>query len=314
MILTIRHTPSRSSAEKEKKQAAQEAGSQPSDQASSSVLAATDPKRMPASAQRGALQDTMPFANVRRGFKWLQLGRARKRLQMLETVSLGEKRFVALVQVDGRQFLIGGAPSNVGMLAELAPEETFQQVLREATEGLNISAAPLVAGAPKGPSPQPEPLLRTKAHDADLAGSLVTTPGRSQAAPSPQGPAQQGRDELKSGSQPGTPAAFDNSLDPVLETPFSLSPTLLAAVQKSTEPAVHGTTDAELGHEERSSAEPSHADGTGSALSLAPSFTFQLSSSFPLKEEATLRPSHSRFGRDAAQRMVSAWRLKGATS
>ena len=55
-----------------------------------------------------------------RGVQWLQQrGRSKKRLHMIETVSLGEKRFVALVKVDGREFLLGGAPSSVGMLADL---------------------------------------------------------------------------------------------------------------------------------------------------------------------------------------------------
>ena len=55
-----------------------------------------------------------------RSVRWLQQrGSSKKRLHMIETVSLGEKRFVALVKVDGREFLLGGAPSSVGMLADL---------------------------------------------------------------------------------------------------------------------------------------------------------------------------------------------------
>ena len=73
------------------------------------------------------------------GLGWLQLGRSKRRLQTLETVSLGDKRFIALVRVDGRQFLIGGAPSSVGLLTELAQEESFHQVLNDATQGMNIS-------------------------------------------------------------------------------------------------------------------------------------------------------------------------------
>lgn len=49
-----------------------------------------------------------------------QIARAHsKRLQVAETVSLGEKRFVAVIKVDGREFLIGGGATNVALLAQL---------------------------------------------------------------------------------------------------------------------------------------------------------------------------------------------------
>jgi len=49
-----------------------------------------------------------------------------RRLRVAETVSLGEKRFVSIVQVDGEQFLIGGTPANVVLLAKLeAKPETL---------------------------------------------------------------------------------------------------------------------------------------------------------------------------------------------
>jgi flagellar biogenesis protein FliO len=42
-----------------------------------------------------------------------------KRLRLSETLPLGEKRFVALVSVEGREFLIGGGASGVSLLAQL---------------------------------------------------------------------------------------------------------------------------------------------------------------------------------------------------
>jgi hypothetical protein len=42
-----------------------------------------------------------------------------KRLRVSETISLGEKRFVAIVAVEGREFLIGGGVSGVSLLAQL---------------------------------------------------------------------------------------------------------------------------------------------------------------------------------------------------
>jgi len=44
-----------------------------------------------------------------------------KRMRVTENVPLGEKRFVALVTVDGREFLIGGGPSGVSLLSQLEP-------------------------------------------------------------------------------------------------------------------------------------------------------------------------------------------------
>jgi flagellar biogenesis protein FliO len=72
----------------------------------------------------------------------VKVRRATKRLTVQETVSLGEKRFVAIVQVDGQQFLLGGAPNSVAMLAQLTgdqvvPEQalpTFSQALKRQCE------------------------------------------------------------------------------------------------------------------------------------------------------------------------------------
>jgi flagellar biogenesis protein FliO len=42
-----------------------------------------------------------------------------RHLRLVETVSLGEKRFVAIVAVRGGEFLIGGGPGSVSLLARL---------------------------------------------------------------------------------------------------------------------------------------------------------------------------------------------------
>ena len=66
---------------------------------------------------------------------WLQARRtdrsSDKRLRVAETVSLGEKRFVAVVQVDGRHFLLAGGPTNIALLAQLDTNEPFEDVLRK---------------------------------------------------------------------------------------------------------------------------------------------------------------------------------------
>lgn len=57
--------------------------------------------------------------------------RSRKRLRVCETVSLGDKRFVAVIEVDGEQFLVGGASNSVATLARLARSPEFSEVLRQ---------------------------------------------------------------------------------------------------------------------------------------------------------------------------------------
>lgn len=56
-----------------------------------------------------------------------------RRLKVLETVSLGEKRFVSILQIDGEEFLLGGSASSVVVLAKLdgpiLPAEPFGSVL-----------------------------------------------------------------------------------------------------------------------------------------------------------------------------------------
>jgi len=69
-----------------------------------------------------------------RGWSWLQqrvkTQQAKKRLRVCESVSLGEKRFIAVVQVDGEQFLVGGSSSSVSTLAHLEQPREFSDVFR----------------------------------------------------------------------------------------------------------------------------------------------------------------------------------------
>lgn len=55
---------------------------------------------------------------------------ATRRLRVTETVSLGEKRFLSIVQVDKAQFLIGTSATSVQLLANLGsqPCETARTV------------------------------------------------------------------------------------------------------------------------------------------------------------------------------------------
>jgi hypothetical protein len=62
------------------------------------------------------------LSQLARALSWVHgkyAASATKRLRLSEVVSLGDKRFVALVNVEGREFLIGGAPSGLSLLAQL---------------------------------------------------------------------------------------------------------------------------------------------------------------------------------------------------
>lgn len=57
-----------------------------------------------------------------RAWKWISRTyrfSTAKRLRVAETVSLGEKQFVAILNVDGCDFLIGGGASGIALLAHM---------------------------------------------------------------------------------------------------------------------------------------------------------------------------------------------------
>jgi hypothetical protein len=60
---------------------------------------------------------------------------ATKRLRVTETVSLGEKRFVSIVCVEGREFLIGGGSAGMSLLAQLTPAGDAGNVGSKAIRG-----------------------------------------------------------------------------------------------------------------------------------------------------------------------------------
>jgi flagellar biogenesis protein FliO len=50
--------------------------------------------------------------------------RTEKRLKLAETISLGPKGFIALVQLDGQEMLVGGAGSSISVLAKRAARKS----------------------------------------------------------------------------------------------------------------------------------------------------------------------------------------------
>jgi hypothetical protein len=59
----------------------------------------------------------------------LKSRQTRKRLRICESVSLGEKRFVAVIEVDGKQFLLGGSPTSLTTIARLDPLQKMADAL-----------------------------------------------------------------------------------------------------------------------------------------------------------------------------------------
>jgi hypothetical protein len=62
--------------------------------------------------------------------------RSMKKLRVSESVSLGEKRFVAILQVENRKYLIGGGAANVALLTQL--EDTSSGTPQRSTLSANV--------------------------------------------------------------------------------------------------------------------------------------------------------------------------------
>lgn len=70
-----------------------------------------------------------------RAWRWIRerqvVRSCSRRLHVAATASLGEKRFVAVVQMDGLEFLVGGGATNVVLLAQLNAKQQFNNVLED---------------------------------------------------------------------------------------------------------------------------------------------------------------------------------------
>ena len=57
------------------------------------------------------------LSNLRRHHRWPR--NKEKKLRLCETIPLGEKRFVAVVQFEQERFLVGGTGHSIALLAHL---------------------------------------------------------------------------------------------------------------------------------------------------------------------------------------------------
>ncbi|HTV16385.1 MAG TPA: flagellar biosynthetic protein FliO [Acidobacteriaceae bacterium] len=89
---------------------AEAAVAEPEVTASSTKTAKAKPATQPAN---GVMNRVISLLSGKHGL------RNTKQLRVAETISLGDKRFVAVVHVDGQKFLIGGGTSGVSLLTQL---------------------------------------------------------------------------------------------------------------------------------------------------------------------------------------------------
>jgi hypothetical protein len=94
-----------------------------------------EPQKVEEPAQEEKQYQPRPLRGglLTRAWMWLQKNNkftSTKQLRVSETVSLGEKRFVALVDIDGQKFLIGGGASGVSLLTPLGTSESAAEALQ----------------------------------------------------------------------------------------------------------------------------------------------------------------------------------------
>ncbi len=98
------------------------------------AAAAEEPKKQSQAAAGGGL--------LLRAWSWLQKNNkfsAAKQLRVSETISLGEKRFVALVDIEGQKFLIGGGASGVSLLTQVGAHDSAREAMQAAAEAAGQS-------------------------------------------------------------------------------------------------------------------------------------------------------------------------------
>jgi flagellar biogenesis protein FliO len=94
---------------------------------------APSPKNHPAVVFARTLQNN--FGLLSRVWRWIQSRQASrasiKQLRVISTVSLGEKRIVAVVEFDGMQFLVGGGAAGVALLAHSNGAKSFSGLIED---------------------------------------------------------------------------------------------------------------------------------------------------------------------------------------
>ncbi|MFZ0311452.1 MAG: flagellar biosynthetic protein FliO [Candidatus Korobacteraceae bacterium] len=71
------------------------------------------------------------WKTLRQALPAVRMRRAPRQLRLCESLSLGEKRLVAVIQYEGQKFLIGGSPGSVALLARLGEAADFGELLTQ---------------------------------------------------------------------------------------------------------------------------------------------------------------------------------------
>jgi len=75
---------------------------------------------------------------LRRSVIWTSLvrrtGRKRKTLSVCETIALGDRRFVSVIQFERHRFLIGSSPSSITLLSRLPDESNGEATAKGSGE------------------------------------------------------------------------------------------------------------------------------------------------------------------------------------
>lgn len=82
--------------------------------------------------EKPTVQQPAASGLLTRGWAWLKKNNkfaAARQLRVAETVSLGEKRFVSVILVDGQKFLIGGGSQSVTLLTQLGAAQAASEAL-----------------------------------------------------------------------------------------------------------------------------------------------------------------------------------------
>ena len=96
--------------------------------------------KRPARGEQGARRSASAWKKLcKRARKWwasavkaacsVRVTPRARRLKVCESISLGEKRVVAVVQFEHRRYLVGACGTSMSLLSELPPENSFALAL-----------------------------------------------------------------------------------------------------------------------------------------------------------------------------------------
>ena len=71
------------------------------------------------------------FSQIWQALPRLRVRKATRRLRLCESLSLGEKRLLAVVEYEQQRFLVGGGAQSVNLLARLDESRDFSELLTE---------------------------------------------------------------------------------------------------------------------------------------------------------------------------------------